>query len=309
MKPERGHLNLVIYRMHALFKKSGAERVMRRWPRVGSGLDRLKSTFGARLLKPTQVWVQIQSGLSQGLWMQVRLPGEATLWRGEHEPEVQRALLAVVRPGDVVYDIGSHIGSIALGTARLVGDLGRTIAFDGDPENIERLRVNGARNGLGSRLQVFHAVVWSRSAVDGVSFRRGKTYRSQGGVNDDGYQPVIGSGEIISVPAIMLDDFVSSGGPPPQLIKIDVEGGEYEVLRGGHSVFATLRPLLIIEIHHQTAAEQITAWLDEYQYKARWNMPEQKFPICLFAWPIEQDGDIWMQNTRSMIGKKQQSRS
>jgi FkbM family methyltransferase len=303
MKSEQGDLNLLIYRMHAFLKKTGVERVLRRWPGVRSGLDHLKRILGARILKTKQVWVQIQSGLSRDLWMQVRLPGEATVWRGEHEPEVQRAILAVVRPGNVVYDIGSHIGSIALGTARLVGDLGRTVAFDGDPENVERLRVNSARNGLDSRLQVLHAAVWSRSAVDGVSFRRGKTYRSQGGVNDDGYQPVLGSGEIISVPAITLDDFVSSGGLPPHLIKIDVEGGEYEVLRGGDRVFVTVRPLLIIEIHHQTAVAQITAWLDEYQYKAQWNIPKQKLPICLFAWPSERDGDMWMQNTRSMERK------
>lgn len=300
MKSERGHFSLMIYRMHALLKKSGVERFMRRLPGVGGGLDQLKKIFGARVFKPTQVWMQISSGLSQGLWMQIRLPREATLWRGEHEPDVQRALLAVVCPGDVVYDIGSHIGTIALGVARLVGGSGRTVAFDGDPENVERLRANGARNELGDRLQVLHAAVWSRSSVDGVSFRRGEINRSQGGVNDDGCQPVIGRGEIIRVSAIALDDFVASGGPAPQLIKIDVEGGEYEVLRGAHKVFATIRPLLIIEIHHQKAAEQITAWLGEYQYKAQWNIPEQKFPICLFAWPIEKDGNTWMQSIQSM---------
>jgi FkbM family methyltransferase len=291
---EIAHFNILIYRMHARLKQSGAEGVLRRRFGMGRGLDWLKRLFGLHLLKTTQVWVQIQSGLSQGLWMQTRLPGEATHWRGEHEPEVQKAILAVVKPGDIVYDIGSHIGTIALGTARLVGSLGRVVAFDGDPENVERLRGNSARNGLDSQLHVLHAAVWSRSAVDGISFRRGTTHKSRGGVNDDGYQPVNGKGEIISVTAITLDDFVASGGPAPQLIKIDVEGGEYEVLRGGPTLFATLRPLVIIEIHHQQAAEQIASWLNEYRYKAQWNIPERKFPICLFAWPTEQDGDAWM---------------
>jgi hypothetical protein len=142
---------------------------------------------------------------------------------------------------------------------------------------------------------VVHAAVWSRTARDGISFRRGTTARSQGGVEADGNRPVLARGEIINVPAITLDDFVAAGGPPPQLVKIDVEGGEYEVLRGVR-LLATQRPLIIAEIHHQQAAEQITAWLNEYQYEAQWNIPEENFPRRLFAWPTEQDGEAWMRD-------------
>jgi FkbM family methyltransferase len=185
--------------------------------------------------------------------------------------------------------------TMALGATQLVGDLGRVVAFDGDPENVERSRGNSVRNGLEGHLQVVHAAVWSRTARDGISFRRGTTARSQGGVEADGNRPVLARGEIINVPAITLDDFVAAGGPPPQLVKIDVEGGEYEVLRGVR-LFATQRPLIIAEIHHQQAAEQITAWLNEYQYEAQWNIPEEKFPRRLFAWPAEQDGEGWMRD-------------
>ena len=58
------------------------------------------------------------------------------LWRGEHEPEVQNAILAAVRPGAVIHDVGAHVGTVALGAAQLVGDLGRVVAFEGDPENV-----------------------------------------------------------------------------------------------------------------------------------------------------------------------------
>jgi FkbM family methyltransferase len=207
--------NALLYRIHFLIKKSGAERALRKWPGVGRAIDQLKRLVEHRLLRKACHWMQIQSGLSQGLWIQVRLPGEALLWRGEHEPLVQDAILAVVRPGDVVYDIGAHVGSIALGAARLVGDQGGVIAFDGDPENVERLRNNSARNGLQSHLRVIHTAIWSRTTSDGISFRRGINAKSQGGVNADGHQPVIGRGEIISVPAITLDDFVTDGVPPP----------------------------------------------------------------------------------------------
>jgi FkbM family methyltransferase len=289
----------LLYRTYFALKESATEGVLRRLPCAGRGLDQLKRRIARRFLPRVQVWVQIQSGLSKGMWMHLRLPREALLWRGEHEPEVQNAILAKVGPGAVVYDIGAHVGTMALGAALLVGDAGLVVAFDGDPENIARLQEHSARNGLQNRLRVVHAAVWSRTAIDGIGFRRGATARSQGGVQADGNRPVLGSGEVINVPAVSLDDFIGAGAPPPQLVKIDVEGGEYEVLRGGEKLFARQRPLVIAEVHHQQAAEQITSWLSEYQYCAQWNIPKEQFPRHLFAWPKETDGEAWMRNSRS----------
>jgi FkbM family methyltransferase len=291
-----GSLYAVFYRMYLILKKSTMEGLLRQWPSIGRGLDRFKRLVQRHFLRKTRVWVQIQSGLSQGMWMQIWIPGETGFWRGEHEPEVQNAIMAALRPGAVVYDVGAHVGTMALGAAQLVGDMGRVVAFDGDPENVERLRRNSARNGLEGRLEVVHAAVWSRTAGDGVSFRRGTTVSSQGGVEADGKRPVLASGEVINVPAITLDDFVAHGGPRPQLVKVDVEGGEYEVLCGGARLFVDQRPLIIVEVHHQQAEEQITAWLKEYKYEGRWKIPEEKFPRRLFAWPAEQNGEAWMRS-------------
>jgi FkbM family methyltransferase len=297
--PAIANLYAVLYRTYLVLKKSAAEGVLRRWPRLGRGLDQMKRLFERRFLRRRRPWLQIQSGLSRGMWMQLRFPVEALIWRGKHEPEVQDAILAVVRPGEVVYDIGAHVGTMALGAARLVGDRGLVVAFDGDPENIARLREHAARNGFENHLRVVHAAVWSRTAVDGIGFRRGTTARSQGGVEADGKRPVLASGEVVNVAAVRLDDFVAGGEPPPQLVKIDVEGGEYEVLRGGEMLFANQRPLIIVEVHHQEASDQITRWLSDYRYCAQWNIPKEKFPRHLFAWPTETDGAAWMQDSRS----------
>jgi len=96
------------------------------------------------------------------------------------------------------------------------------------------------------------------------------------------------------VPAIALDDFIATGGPVPQLVKVDVEGGEYEVLRGGSNLFTKQRPLIIVEVHHQEASDHIHPWLIEHQYCGRWIIPSENFPCCLFAWPNEYDGAAWM---------------
>ena len=288
----------LLYWMHAVFKNTGVERLLRRWPRAERGFEQVK-----RLIR-RDVWVQVQSGLSKGMWMQLRLPSEGVYWRGTHEPEVQNGISVAMRPGSVVYDIGAHLGSIALGSARLVGDLGRVVAFDGDPENVLRLRENASRNRLDDRLQVVHAAVWSRTHRHGISFRRGRTVRSQGGVEVDGIRPVAGSGEVIHVPTVTLDEFVAAGGPVPHLVKIDVEGGEYQVLYGGAKLFAGQRPLIIAEIHHQQAAEQVSGWLEEYRYGSEWKTPLEGFPRYLFAWPAGYDGAGWMRDRAGRGGSE-----
>jgi hypothetical protein len=120
----------------------------------------------------------------------------------------------------------------------------------------------------------------------GISFRRGRQL-SYGGVEADGNRPVLGNGDLISVPVTTLDAFIAAGGPVPHFIKIDVEGGEYEVLYGGANLFASHRPQIIVEVHHQLAAEKIAAWLQEFRYTAEWQIPKEQFPRCLIAWPAE----------------------
>jgi FkbM family methyltransferase len=280
-------LYLLVYRAYLALKKRVLMPMFRRWPQAQVRFNDAKDFTKRHALRSRTTWVQVQSGFAQGLWMRLRIPEEAGFWRGEHEPGVQRAMCAMVRPGNVVYDVGAHLGSLTLGAARLVGASGHVVAFDGDPENIERLHENSLRNRLGSCIQAVHAAVWSHRRESVIPFRRGKDQASQGGVESDGQRPVLGNGEIISVPVTTLDDFVAGGGPVPQLIKIDVEGAEYEVLRGGARLFAKQRPFLIVEVHHQQAADSISAWLEEFRYAAEWRIPKENFPRCLIAWPVE----------------------
>jgi FkbM family methyltransferase len=278
--------SVLIYRLY-FAPKSIIGRMVGRWPSAGRPLNLFKAMVRRTVLPKTRVWLQVEKGLAQGIWMRLGLPEDARYWRGEHDPEVERALRAGVKPGWVVYDIGAHLGYFALGVARLVGERGRVVAFDGDPDNVARLRENICKNNLQTRVQVVHAGVWSHTASAGISFRRGIEPRAQGGVEADGCRPVLAKGELIQVPAITLDDFIAGGGPFPDLIKIDVEGGEAEVLRGGVRLFADQRPLVIAEVHHAHAAVQITRWLEEYRYRAHWNASNDTYPRQLVAWPAE----------------------
>lgn len=239
------------------------------------------------LLPRRRFFVRVRSGLSQGLWIHARFPEEESYWRGKRDPFTEKAILATVHEGSVVYDVGAHIGIVSFGAARLVGEKGRVVAFDADAENIASLRSSCARNRFEQRMQVVHAAVWSHTTGEGVPFRRGERRRSHGGVAADGHEPALADGPTVKVPSTTLDAFVASNGLTPELVKIDVEGGEYEVLRGGDSLFTGVRPMIIIEVHHAQALEQVANWIERFRYTAEWSIPEQGFPRMAFAWPAE----------------------
>lgn len=282
----RNALCLTVYRIYFALRDA-LEGTGRDLPRpLKWGRRALHRVVRRYFLPDVRLNVRIRSGLSQGLWIRARFPGESDYWRGRREASTHEALLASVRAGAVVYDIGAHIGTVALGSARLVGETGRVVAFEADPDTVASLRASARRNRLEARIQVVQAAVWS-STSPAISFRRGSTRLSHGGVDAGGLAPSWADGPSITVPAITLDHFVNSGGPPPGLIKIDVEGGEFEVLRGASTLISRNRPLIIVEVHHWEAFRQISEWMEEFFYQGKWSVPGPGFPRLLFAWPAE----------------------
>jgi FkbM family methyltransferase len=78
---------------------------------------------------------------------------------------------------------------------------------------------------------------------------------------------------IVSIKVITLDSLCESESIKPDLIKIDVEGFEYQVLKGCEQVLARSKPILVIEIHpnllstHDVSAAQIMELLLDNGYK------------------------------------------
>jgi FkbM family methyltransferase len=244
----------------------------------------------ATLVPKSEVWVQVEHGLAQGLWLRLRLPEETFLWRGDHEPDVQALLGRLRTLRCVAYDVGSYIGFFALGMARRLGPAGRVAAFEPDPGNAARLEEHIARNHMQSQIQVVEAAAWRAIAGNATAYRRGSKARSQGGVEAEGLRPVLASGERILVRSISLDEFIAEGNPAPQLLKIDVEGGECAVLAGAERLITDGRPVIICEIHHAQAARWTEQWLSARDYRMDWLIPAEKFPRRLLAEPASGPG-------------------
>ena len=230
-----------------------------------------------------RVWVKVETGLVRGLWLHLNLAREEKYWLGYHESEVQELLRKLIVPGTVAYDVGAHIGFFSMAMARLMGPEGQIFAFEPDPESAERIGEHVLRNNLQRGIRVLREAVWSYSCRMGIPFKRGNIKRDHGGISADGYSPPLADGECISVPSITLDSLVQEGYPIPDIVKIDVEGGECEVLKGGRELFSQAKTKLICEMHSREAVNWIIDWLKQKGYASQSLTPHDTLPRIIFA--------------------------
>jgi FkbM family methyltransferase len=226
----------------------------------------------------TRVWIRIRAGLGKGLWAHLDPRFETVYVEGKYEHPLQESLSKHLQAGDVLYDVGAHIGIVSLCAARLVGPTGSVFAFEADPENAKRIEENVRRNRL-EWITTARRAAWH---CDGyVGFQRASEHssRNQGGVTT--LSPG-GNNDAIEVEAITLDTFAERHRLPT-VIKIDVEGAEAEVLRGSEKVFARAKPILICEVHGRRVADEVTRWLSDRGYRYRWLEPSPQFPRHILA--------------------------
>lgn len=202
-------------------------------------------SWASALLVPrdTLVWMQVRRGAARGLWLHLNPRTGRSYFDGGGELEVQAVVQECLKPGMTFYDVGANIGLFSLLAARLVGNEGRVVAFEADPEIAARLKEHVARNML-DRIRIEQLAVWSEPRT--VTFERTDPAASP----DRGLGHVVSSGakNTIQVDAVSLDDYAWTG-PKPDFVKCDVEGAEVEVFRGAAQLLRTKRPIVLFEMH------------------------------------------------------------
>jgi len=158
-------------------------------------------------------------------------------WLGTYELQKQLVFWESIKPGMVVFDIGAHVGFYTMLASVALGDQGEVVAFEPFPHNVDFLKrhlaINHRRN-----VRIIEAAVGSRNSQG--RFRTGAD-TSTGCVSDNGD---------LAVPLVALDDLVSSGAvQPPQIIKMDIEGGEYDALAGAKNLLAEWHPQIMLSTH------------------------------------------------------------
>lgn len=157
---------------------------------------------------------------------------------GIYELPVQEALWRLLEPGDVVYDVGGHRGFVALLAARRVGRSGCVFVFEPVEESRRAVEEAVEENGLGP-VETFPAAVSDREGEAELFVREATTVAS---LLPDG------DARRRTVALLTLDAFAADH-PPPDLVKIDVEGAEDRVLMGARRLLEGKRPHLVVELH------------------------------------------------------------
>ena len=196
----------------------------------------------------------IAAGNLSGMRMMLNLKTEKDYWLGTYEPHLQTAAGELVRNGMVLYDIGANIGYISLMLARLSAPQGQVFSFEALPANLQRLQENVKLNGMESRIHIQPRAVIDQSRkvkfLIHSSTSMGKAAGSAGRMESYDQE--------ITIPGIALDDFVyREKNPAPDLIKMDIEGGEVLAVAGMRQVLKEHQPVFLIELHGEEAAQVI----------------------------------------------------
>ena len=149
------------------------------------------------------------------------------------------------KEGDTVIDIGAHIGRYTITSSKQVGNTGRVVAIEADPENFELLKRNIALNKLTNVLTLNYAVFSTRTRMklyeqsasakyNSLMLARAAKTKNYVEVNADTLDNILKLNEVNQV----------------NWIKIDVEGAEFEVLKGSSKTLSSENVSLFIEIHN-----------------------------------------------------------
>jgi len=164
------------------------------------------------------------------------------------DPKTQQQLLSWLKPGSVFYDIGSNVGFHALLAARVIRT-GIIYAFEPMPavRKIFELHISLNKKMISSsniRVLPF-AIADSEKEVEfsnDDSHRDGNTYIPQSYV-------FTGTQNKIRVQCQSIDGLIGQGYEIPGIIKIDVEGAEYDVLLGAKNTLQQFRPHILLATH------------------------------------------------------------
>ena len=197
---------------------------------------------------------KIAGGLIQGFHINLDMQTEKDYWLGTYEINLQDAIKKFCQPGMVVYDIGANIGYISLIFAKQVGPQGKVLAFEPLPENFKQLVDNIALNDLNTRITPHQAAMIDKPGETTFFIHQsGAMGKAEGSLGrEEKYLSKI------KVEAAALDDFIfTKKHPRPDLIKMDIEGGEVLAVQGMRKTLTEIKPVILVEIHSHAALEYL----------------------------------------------------
>ncbi len=181
------------------------------------------------------------------------------MWFGVDEPWISRLSHKLLNSGDVVYDLGAHVGYTTVLFAHLLKGTGEVHAFEILPSTAGYLQktveANGFQNvtihvvGLGAENTTYELPVGPTAMTSLLAKKQEGQITERGKV-------------------VKLDDYQREQGLPlPSLIKMDIERAEIDCLRGSLTLIKECRPTMIIAFHSKDLLRQGYALLRSLNYE------------------------------------------
>ena len=157
-----------------------------------------------------------------------------------YEPAQTKIVKQYVREGDVVIDIGAHVGYYTLLMAQLVGKKGKVFSFEPDPLNFQLLKKSVEINRFDNVILVQKAV---SNTTEKIKLFVGNNDRAINRI----YDAKLGDAkESIEVESITLDEYFQDNSESLNFIKIDSEGSEAKIVNGMQRLLSENRKLVMM---------------------------------------------------------------
>jgi FkbM family methyltransferase len=175
--------------------------------------------------------------------------GRALEVYGEYSQFEADFLCSLLKSGDVVLEAGAHVGTLTVAMAKAVGFKGKILAYEPQPEIFEALEANTAGRGV-------------RCVRAALSSRSGTLRFSPNDFNTGGVE--FGPEGEREATAATIDGLSLK---TLHLLKIDVEGMEWDVLTGGRETIQRLRPVIYCENDRAEKSRALFDLLFEFGYR------------------------------------------
>ena len=168
------------------------------------------------------------------------------LFPSDYEKENFEFIRRSIKEGHVVLDIGAHIGLTAAIFGNMVKEHGRVFSFEPTASSFATLKETIRINGLQNIVTPVNMPVTEKSGKVNFFVSDSDTDVANSLVEYEEHKIL----HAIQLDATSIDDFVSAQNlTRVDFVKIDAEGAELNVLKGGAKTFATFKPLIILALH------------------------------------------------------------
>jgi FkbM family methyltransferase len=170
----------------------------------------------------------------------------------------KRVYLSLIERGDVVLDIGANVGAHTVAFSHLVGKRGRVFAFEPVPGNVERLRQTVQRRSRYANISIVPRAVGNPAGVaERVMVKVPGDDLTQASLTPHSAGSWEGNPDLHQYPTLLTSidaQMAKAHLECVDFVKIDVEGGELDVIQGAKRTLTRSGPLVYCEVYEKWQA-------------------------------------------------------